>query len=316
MLKAFYRPRPKPLTIPPFRDGDLSLLPIQPHHARPLFAIVDQDRAYLRQWQNWPDHMRSLREMQGLIANSLNRSRHHIGCDAVIYYQRVPAGKVGFVYIDDHQSYGEIGYWLAQRFQGYGLVTRAARFVTDFGFGTAGLSEVRIRVAEANRRSRAIPERLGFRSNLHAPHTVWIHGVQQRELVYSMSRETWCNQMIYHITTKAAWKAAMRSQTYRADSLETQGFIHTSGREQITRVADAVYRGQRDLVLLVIDPEMLQPELRWEAPDPTIPAEHQPAEQFPHIYGPVNTDAVIQVVDFPAQRDGSFTLPKLLAVSD
>jgi len=96
---------------------------------------------------------------------------------------------------------------------------------------------------------------------------------------------------------------------YRAPSLDSQRFIHLSGQDQVIRVADAIYRGQIGLVLLEIDPARLIAPVRYEPPDPSIPAEHYKGELFPHLYGPLNLDAVITVRNFPPRADGTFTLP-------
>jgi len=122
--------------------------------------------------------------------------------------------------------------------------------------------------------------------------------------------------MIVHLTTKTDWKAAQEVGTYRAESLETQGFIHCSTSEQILGVANSFYRGIPALVLLWIDPGRVLAEVRWEAPihpaartlDSTR-GERPPdknAELFPHIYGPINLEAVIGVVDFLPDAEGVF----------
>jgi len=118
--------------------------------------------------------------------------------------------------------------------------------------------------------------------------------------------------MIYHITAQHAWQAAQANGAYQADSLATQGFIHLSNREQVLRVANAIYPGQAGLVLLCVEPTRLHAPLKYEPPDTTIPAEHYQGELFPHLYGALNLDAVLQAVDFPPQSDGHFTLPDAL----
>jgi uncharacterized protein (DUF952 family) len=117
--------------------------------------------------------------------------------------------------------------------------------------------------------------------------------------------------MIYHITTHLAWQTARQHGEYRAPSLESQGFIHCSKLEQVKGVADTVFRGQDGLVLLCIDPARLTAELREEAPDPIVPAEHQPGERFPHLYGALNLDAVTRAVALPPGADGTFTVPEV-----
>jgi len=112
--------------------------------------------------------------------------------------------------------------------------------------------------------------------------------------------------MIYHITQRKAWELARQAGEYRGDTLDTQGFIHCSTSGQVVGVANSYYPGRHGLVLLCIDESKMQAELRFEAPDgPAIEGENR----FPHIYGPLNTDAVTSVLDFEPGADGTFTMP-------
>jgi uncharacterized protein (DUF952 family) len=108
---------------------------------------------------------------------------------------------------------------------------------------------------------------------------------------------------IYHITSQASWSAAQSSGAYTADSLVKEGFVHCSKADQILRVANNYYQGQPGLVILMIDPARLKPMLRWE------PGSDKADELFPHIYGPLNLDAVLRVFDFPPGSEGRFRLP-------
>jgi uncharacterized protein (DUF952 family) len=114
---------------------------------------------------------------------------------------------------------------------------------------------------------------------------------------------------LYHITTAHAWAMAQRAGSYgestRGLSLAEVGFIHCSYAHQVPRVADALYRGMSGLVLLVIDPGRLTAELRDEARD-------GPGERFPHVYGPLNLDAVVDVLPFEPAEDGRFRPPAAL----
>lgn len=117
--------------------------------------------------------------------------------------------------------------------------------------------------------------------------------------------------MIYHITSRAEWAAAQAKGSYTAPSLETEGFIHNSSREQILKVANAFYRGEDDLVILCINDAELASTLVWEAPahpDPDRAPRDIDDELFAHVYGAISTHAVVNVVDFPEGADG-FTLP-------
>lgn len=113
--------------------------------------------------------------------------------------------------------------------------------------------------------------------------------------------------IVLHITTRDAWQAAQVAGAYRGDTLDTEGFIHCSTPAQVVPVADSYYRGQAGLVLLCIDAARVQAEVRYESPAPGADA------RYPHVYGPVNLDAVVRVVDFPPNPDGTFTLPAEVA---
>jgi uncharacterized protein (DUF952 family) len=106
------------------------------------------------------------------------------------------------------------------------------------------------------------------------------------------------NQYIYHITSRTAWQQAQAEGAYRGDTLATEGFIHTSTGSQVARTANRFYYGRAGLLLLVIQAARLSAELRYE------PASD--GEMFPHIYGPLNLDAVTDVREFAPQRDGTF----------
>lgn len=110
--------------------------------------------------------------------------------------------------------------------------------------------------------------------------------------------------MIYHMVPTAVWQTQVTNKQYYADSLATEGFIHCTGEaDRLLWVANHFYRqDDRPYTILVIDPEQLSAEVRWEAADGHL---------FPHIYGPLETDAVYKSVPFPRDSDGTFLSPPL-----
>lgn len=108
--------------------------------------------------------------------------------------------------------------------------------------------------------------------------------------------------MIYHILSVEDWQNQAPGQPYRGDTLDTEGFIHCTGEvEWLLRVANRFYRASpANFVILCIDPACVQATVQWEAADQHI---------FPHIYGPLNLDAVVNVVQFPRAVTGQFLMP-------
>lgn len=96
--------------------------------------------------------------------------------------------------------------------------------------------------------------------------------------------------MIYHITTKSEWEFALSIGKYEASSLQTEGFIHMSHEHQIEGVLSRYFQGKTDLVRLTVDETKIIAEIKNEL-SPSL------QESFPHVYGAINLDAVVDVED-------------------
>ena len=112
--------------------------------------------------------------------------------------------------------------------------------------------------------------------------------------------------LIYHIAEAADWERARRDGQYTMSTpgrtLAEEGYIHASAAAQVAPVANAFCQGLPDLLLLVIDTERVGPELRYDR----VPGQ---ADPFPHIYGPLNLDAVVETRPFAPGPDGRFRFP-------
>lgn len=95
--------------------------------------------------------------------------------------------------------------------------------------------------------------------------------------------------IIYHVTTQAEWDAAAVTGLYEAAALKDEGFIHCSQEEQVSGVLERYFTGKTNLVKLVIETDKLTSRLIYEWSPST-------ADTFPHIYGPINVDAVQEVI--------------------
>lgn len=110
--------------------------------------------------------------------------------------------------------------------------------------------------------------------------------------------------LILHITKRQQWDQAQQAGTYRGDTLDTEGFIHCSTPQQIVKTANKYFYNQKRLVILCIESDKVQAEIKYEGVE---------EDKFPHIYGPLNIDAVTQVLDFEPGEDGKFDLPDAIA---
>ena len=94
--------------------------------------------------------------------------------------------------------------------------------------------------------------------------------------------------LIYHIVLPDVW-AAFDSDLYRAASLDSEGFIHCSFADQLDGVIARYYKDEKRLVILEIDTERLMARMIKE------PSTN--SEIYPHIYGPINRDAIVRTFE-------------------
>jgi uncharacterized protein (DUF952 family) len=94
---------------------------------------------------------------------------------------------------------------------------------------------------------------------------------------------------IYHVTSSEEWEQAKVNGFYVSPSLKNEGFIHCSQEIQVADVLERYFTGKRQLVKLVIDTDKLTSQLIYEW-SPSI------SDTFPHVYGAINLDAVIEVM--------------------
>ncbi|MEZ4871348.1 MAG: DUF952 domain-containing protein [Bdellovibrionales bacterium] len=100
-------------------------------------------------------------------------------------------------------------------------------------------------------------------------------------------------KQIFHITEVQTWTSQASSEDYLPTAYPKEGFIHTSNKDQVLGVYDRYYSKSPNLILLVIDGSRLTSELREE------PSSHG---LFPHIYGPINKDAIIAALNFSTKK--------------
>lgn len=105
---------------------------------------------------------------------------------------------------------------------------------------------------------------------------------------------------VYHLLTPDAWANA-RGGPYHADSLAAEGFIHCSNADQVARSANRFYGDADRLLVLCLDADRLGPALRDE-PAAT-------GERFPHVYGPIDPGAVIELCPMRRGADGQWVFP-------
>lgn len=143
--------------------GEGALLKILSHEdAEPLFALTDQNREHLRRWLPWVDHTKTAADTSGYIVSTLEQLAANKGMQCGVWYKGQLAGVIGHNHVDHGNRLANIGYWLGENFEGHGLITKACRFYLEHSFNVMKMNRVGIHCGVANKKSRAVPERLGM----------------------------------------------------------------------------------------------------------------------------------------------------------
>jgi ribosomal-protein-serine acetyltransferase len=144
--------------------GGALLRAFEESDAEELYAVTDASRTHLEPWMPWVPFTTSPADSLEFIRMTRRQLDDDEGMQlALVDADGSIAGVAGFHRFDRQNRATTIGYWLAADRQGRGLMTAAVRALLDHAFGERRLHRVEISAAVGNARSRAIPERLGFR---------------------------------------------------------------------------------------------------------------------------------------------------------
>jgi len=161
-------------------------------HAEELFDLININREYLREWLPWLDNNRYLQNTIDFIKVCQRQYECNETQQYVVFYKGELCGVVGFHKIDWLNRSTSIGYWIGECYQGKGLITKACSTILDYSFGRMGLNRIEIRCATENLKSRAIPERLGFKEEGFIRQAEWIYDHYVDHRVYGMLASEWC----------------------------------------------------------------------------------------------------------------------------
>ncbi|WP_110114448.1 GNAT family protein [Bacillus sp. CGMCC 1.16541] len=172
-------------------NEDITLKLVEQHDAALLIQLIDESRTYLRKWLPWVDSTQQASDYDDIIPQWYNQYLDNQGFQAIILYQNKVAGMVGFHGINWANQNTSIGYWIGERFQNKGIMTKAVIGCLAYAFDTLGLHRVEIRCGMENVKSRAIPERLGFTYEGTARDGEYLYDHYHDLAVYSLLSHEW-----------------------------------------------------------------------------------------------------------------------------
>ena len=172
-------------------DDDTELRLPEERHVEEAFALTLENHGHLRAWLPWLRDDFSIEDTRHFIKQNLRQFADNKGFSVNVVFQGKIAGLVGYNLIDWSNRATELGYWIGAAYQGRGLITKSCRALIDHAFDNLKLNRVEISCGTENRRSRAIPERLGFTQEGIRRQAEWLHDHFVDLAIYGMLASDW-----------------------------------------------------------------------------------------------------------------------------
>lgn len=172
-------------------DEHVALRFLEPQHATALFRVSDANRRFLREWLPWLDATRTVTDTKRFIRQARDGWRDLTQLQTGLWHDDELVGAMGIHRIEPLNRRGQIGYWIAERHQMRGMVTRACARLIRFGFEQLDLNKLEIMCEPRNHRSRAVPERLGFVQEGTLREAQWLNDRFVDLVVYGQLLREW-----------------------------------------------------------------------------------------------------------------------------
>ncbi len=144
-------------------DAEIELKQIELSDSRDIFRTIDRQREYLGKWLPFVEFTKEISDTEKFVNSVVNAPEERFEYVFVIRKQNEFIGLIGFKDTDKLNKKTEIGYWISEKFQKQGIVTKSVDKLCDFAFNKLGINRVQIKCAVENKRSIKIPQKLGFK---------------------------------------------------------------------------------------------------------------------------------------------------------
>ncbi len=172
--------------------NEINLTQLKSSDAVAIFNTIDSQREYLGKWLPFVEFTKELSDTEGFVNSIANAPQDRFEFVFTIRKSDEFIGLIGFKDTDRVNKKTEIGYWLSEKYQRQGIVTKAVERLCDFAFAELGINRIQIKCAVGNEPSRKIPQRLGFKyEGMERQGELLTGGVYADLEIYSKLKSDW-----------------------------------------------------------------------------------------------------------------------------
>lgn len=168
-------------------EDKLRLILLTQSHAEDLFNLIDQNRSYLGKWMVWPSKTKSSYDTKEFIKGCLIGLSENREMACGIEYEGDLVGVISFNLIDLNLKKVILGYWISDKYQGKGIISKSCHSLIGYAFKTLAIQKVEIRVASENIPSQRVCERLGFTLEGLIRNSENLHGTIVSHNIYGLT---------------------------------------------------------------------------------------------------------------------------------
>lgn len=175
-------------------DKDIELKLPNKFDAEELYHLIDGSREHLGKWLPWVKSTNNTEMISSFIRGIQEQYISNDGFKAIITYNGSFAGLIGYHNIDWNRKCVSIGYWLGESFQGKEIMSKSLKVFIDYAFNNMNLNKIEIHIAEENFKSRALPNKFGFKVEGISRDAEWLNGQYVNHVMYGLIRNEWSDQ--------------------------------------------------------------------------------------------------------------------------
>ena len=170
-------------------DKELQLSSVQESYAPLYVELAKENYHYLAKWLVWPPHVKTEKDFGDFIARCKRDQKRGDAITFGVIYTGKLIGNIAYKYINNELKKVEIGYWIAEDYQGKGIISRACARLVEYAFTNLDMSKVEMCVASYNKPSLAVCERLGMTLEGVITNAELVQGRILDHAIYGLHRE-------------------------------------------------------------------------------------------------------------------------------
>jgi ribosomal-protein-serine acetyltransferase len=172
-------------------DDEIKLQVAQSFYAEDAFPVIMENYDHLRKWVPWLVDGYDIEMTRNAYDNGFLATKECRALWLLIRYNKKLVGGIGLNKFDYPNRTTEIGYWISAEYEGKGIVSRSCKALIEYAFDDLGFNRIEMKCAVENKKSRAIPERLGFTEEGVLREAEWLYDHFVDWAVYSMLAKDW-----------------------------------------------------------------------------------------------------------------------------